>query len=68
MNLRERILPCFERHWRNVAGGFEKITLTVIYRKNWREVRSKFQKSLGNLLQHSYVSGPKIMVTKRKEI
>lgn len=67
MNLRKRILPCFERRWRNFAGDFEKITLTGMCRKKkWREVGSTFQKSLGNLLQHSCLRGPQIVVAKKK--
>ena len=65
----EKLISGRESHlvWRVTGepGGFE-ITLTVIYRKNWREVGSKFQNHL-ETLQHSCISGPKIVVTKRQE-
>lgn len=44
LNPRKRILPCFEKSWRNPMGGCE-VTLTVIERKQSEGGKIKIKKN-----------------------
>lgn len=60
------------RGTRETLLGFSSLELemlvVIMQKKNVRDIGSKFQKSLGSLLQHSCINGPQRVVTKRKEV
>lgn len=66
MTPRKRILPCFETHWRNLAGGFEKrmLKINAYAEKDLREVGSNFK--IGRLITTFSHNWPKNSGLKKK--